>query len=126
MTPLLVLGTKIIHSARSCIKMEQEADDLFDSPRVCSFYGIMNPIELAARYAAYTRFKTLHKNSARSTTDALTFADENYHRYLDVGLASQGVGRLLANIIASRKQAEQDNAPSWETELASAHLCNAR
>ena len=61
----------------------------------------MNPIEIAARFAAFTWFRSQSQNRTRSTDDAHLYADRNYHRYLDIALANRGVGQLLAHVIAA-------------------------
>jgi len=87
----------------------------------------MNPIEVAARFAAYTWFRSQQHNRTGSAEDAHLYADRNYHRYLDVALANRGVGRLLANVIAARDHSRWADANSWNVQRSnSSELCGSK
>ena len=87
----------------------------------------MNPIEIAARFAAYTWFRTQPHNRTRSANDAHQYADRNHHLYLDVALASRGVGRLLAHLIAARDHSSWADANSRNVLRSnSPELCGSR
>jgi hypothetical protein len=87
----------------------------------------MNPIEVAAKFAAYTWFQNQRKSKSLSETEAFRFANHQHHLYLDVALANQGLGRLLMDVIAARQDASPGRKSTWE-ELpsSSSEACSAR
>jgi hypothetical protein len=86
----------------------------------------MNPIEIAARFAAYTWFRSQPQNKALGEAEGHRYAAEHYYRYLDLGLVNWGLGRLLAKMIAARELGERIENLSWDqSRCDSVELCDA-
>ncbi|HEV8061646.1 MAG TPA: hypothetical protein VGP68_17325 [Gemmataceae bacterium] len=86
----------------------------------------MNALELAAKFAAYTWFKSQPGNRRRAT-EARKYAEKHYRLYYDVALANLGIGRLLSDVIDGREQADQNQRPAWrKTAKTIPEYCEAR
>ena len=66
----------------------------------------MVPLEMAARFAAFTWYIENRKAQSRSTqAEARRFARQNWHVFLPV--AHKGWGRLLFRVAQARRQSRQ-------------------
>lgn len=87
----------------------------------------MNSIEVAARFAAYTWFRSQPQNKTRSMAEAHRYVERHHKLYLDVALENRNLGRLLSNVIAARERSKQSHSEPWvESQSSSSELCAAR
>ena len=77
----------------------------------------MEPVVIAAKFAAYTSHCHGKPDSADLRREARRFAQTNWLRFL--GDANEGLGRLLLRVAKQRRRA-RFNRPSHSLELATA------
>ncbi|CAN5604114.1 hypothetical protein BH10PLA2_BH10PLA2_30240 [soil metagenome] len=85
----------------------------------------MNPIEIAARFAAYNWFQSQPQNKTLSTTEAHIYAERHFSSFLDEGLANRNFGKLLLDVIAARGHSTVEDTNAWDdAEFHASELCS--
>jgi len=69
----------------------------------------MHPLEIAARFAAFTWITNRHQTPSNFVqAEARRFSEENWKMFLP--LANQGLGRLLLQVAKTRKSRQRRSA----------------
>jgi hypothetical protein len=84
----------------------------------------MDPIEVAAKFAAYTWFRNQPSNRTRGSLEAKQYAESYHYLYYELAYANQAWGRLLIDVIDAReREIETRNRTHRESQVRVPELC---